>query len=122
MGIKRRFLAVGGLAAATGVSAAVIAALPRDPAPSGVPLERAIGERRPDLRKISLRIEKSAYRLTVSYNGRPVKTYPVVLGGCPTNDKLRKGDRCTPEGTFHVRALYPHKDWSRFIWLDYPTS
>jgi murein L,D-transpeptidase YafK len=89
---------------------------------TGIPLEKAIGERRPDLRKISLRVEKSAYRLTVYYKGRPVKSYPVVLGRNPTDDKLRQGDACTPEGTFRIQAQYPHKDWTRFLWLDYPTG
>ncbi|NEP63136.1 MAG: L,D-transpeptidase [Symploca sp. SIO2G7] len=71
--------------------------------------------------KVSILIEKSNYRLTVFYNLQPIKSYPVVLGSNPTGDKLHEGDRKTPEGIYHIRDLYPHPSWSKFIWLDYPT-
>ncbi len=71
---------------------------------------------------ISLLIEKSEYKLTVLYNEQKIKSYPVVFGSNPSNDKLQKGDSCTPEGLFKVRAYYPHKSWSKFIWIDYPTE
>jgi hypothetical protein len=45
-----------------------------------------------DKDRISLLIEKPQYRLTVLYDGRPVKQYPVVFGGNPVDDKLRQGD------------------------------
>ncbi|HEY9686901.1 MAG TPA: L,D-transpeptidase [Coleofasciculaceae cyanobacterium] len=72
--------------------------------------------------KISIRIEKSRYRLTLFYGNQPVKSYPVVFGGDPVNDKRMEGDKRTPEGRFKVRELYPHRTWSYFIWLDYPTA
>ncbi len=71
---------------------------------------------------ISILIEKSEFKLTVLYNDNPIKSYPVVFGSNPIDDKLRQGDSCTPEGFFKVRALYPHKSWSKFIWIDYPTE
>ena len=71
--------------------------------------------------KISILVEKSAYQLTVFYDSEPIKTYPVVFGGAPTGDKLAEGDRKTPEGIYRIRDLYPHPEWSKFIWLDYPT-
>ena len=71
---------------------------------------------------ISILIEKSEYKLTVLYNNEKIKSYPVVFGSNPIDDKLRQGDSCTPEGFFKVRALYPHKSWSKFIWIDYPTE
>lgn len=33
-----------------------------------------------------------------------------------------QGDQCTPEGTFTIRDYYPHKSWSKFIWIDYPNE
>ena len=72
--------------------------------------------------KVAILIEKSKYRLTVFYNLQPVKSYRVVLGENPTGDKLHEGDKKTPEGIYHVRDLYFHPQWSRFIWLDYPTA
>ena len=71
-------------------------------------------------KKISILIEKSKYRLTVFEDMKPIKSYPVVFGINPTGDKLREGDRKTPEGIFYVKDLYPHQNWSKFIWLDYP--
>ena len=81
-----------------------------------------LGIANPDKSKISILIEKSQYRLTVYYDGKPIKSYPAVLGGNPTGDKLQEGDRRTPEGLFKIRDLYPHQSWSKFLWIDYPTK
>lgn len=72
-------------------------------------------------KKVSILVSKSKYRLTVFYNLQPIKSYSVVFGGDPSGDKLYEGDRKTPEGIYHVRDLYSHPNWSKFIWLDYPT-
>lgn len=74
-----------------------------------------------DKAKVSVLVEKSAYRLTVFYDAEPIKTYPVVFGSAPVGDKFAEGDRKTPEGIYRIRDLYPHPEWSKFIWLDYPT-
>jgi murein L,D-transpeptidase YafK len=75
-----------------------------------------------DKEKVALRISKSQYKLTVYYDGQPVKDYMTVYGGDPVNDKRREGDKCTPEGEFEVKDLYPHDRWSKFIWVSYPTD
>lgn len=75
-----------------------------------------------DTGKLEILVDKSDYRLSVLYDTLVVKTYPVVLGGNPVDDKLRQGDQCTPEGTFKVITKYPHKEWSKFIWIDYPNN
>jgi murein L,D-transpeptidase YafK len=67
-------------------------------------------------------IEKSNYCLKLYEKDRLLRTYPVVLGFDPVPDKRMEGDGRTPEGTFHVRTKYDHKNWSKFIWVDYPTS
>jgi murein L,D-transpeptidase YafK len=76
------------------------------------------------LKKADLRIvvAKSKYLLFVIKGTSIIKSYPVVLGFNPIDDKLREGDGATPEGIFKVRALYPHKSWSKFIWFDYPNE
>ena len=71
---------------------------------------------------VSILIEKSEYKFTILYNDKRIKSYPVVFGSNPVDDKLKQGDSCTPEGIFKVRAFYPHKSWSKFIWIDYPTA
>lgn len=45
-----------------------------------------------------------------------------MFGTNPIDDKLMEGDRCTPEGIFNIKSKYPHKSWSKFIWIDYPTK
>ncbi|MEA5553209.1 L,D-transpeptidase [Anabaena cylindrica UHCC 0172] len=70
--------------------------------------------------KISILIEKSQHRLTLYYNLSPIKSYPVVFGANPTGDKQREGDKKTPEGILQIQDLYPHPQWSKFMWLNYP--
>ncbi|MCU0548103.1 MAG: L,D-transpeptidase [Leptolyngbya sp. Prado105] len=74
-----------------------------------------------DTSKISILIEKSKHRLTLYYNQKPIKSYPVVFGD-PQGDKRREGDRKTPEGIFRIQDKYPHPSWSKFLWLDYPNA
>ena len=74
-----------------------------------------------DRDQVTVLIEKSDHQLTVFYDRRPIKSYPVVFGKNPVGDKRNEGDRKTPEGIFHIRDRYPHPAWSKFLWLDYPT-
>jgi murein L,D-transpeptidase YafK len=67
-------------------------------------------------------VHKLTRKLTCYRGLTPIKTYPVVLGNNPRNDKLCQGDACTPEGVYRVRAKYPHPRWDSFIWLDYPNN
>ena len=67
-------------------------------------------------------VHKLSRKLTLYQGITPLKTYPVVLGNDPYNDKLCQGDTCTPEGVYHVKAKYPHPQWQYFIWLDYPNT
>jgi len=99
-----------------------------EPLPAGQPLNAnmplgeilgAPGEK--DRQQVSLLVEKSLHRVTVYYNSQPLKTYEAVFGTAPEGDKRFEGDRKTPEGIFRIYDLYPHDEWSKFIWLDYPT-
>jgi murein L,D-transpeptidase YafK len=72
--------------------------------------------------KISLLIEKSKHRLTIYYDLKPIKSYPVVFGANPTGDKRGEGDKKTPEGILQIKDLYPHPQWSKFMWLNYPNN
>lgn len=76
----------------------------------------------PEETEISILIDKSDYQLHIYASDTLVKTFPVVLGGNPFGDKLREGDQCTPEGNFKIVDKYPHKTWSKFIWINYPTD
>ena len=71
---------------------------------------------------ISIHIDKSDFVLSVMDIDKVIKQYSVVLGTNPIDDKRIQGDRCTPEGTFHIVSKYPHKNWRKFIWIDYPNE
>ena len=67
-------------------------------------------------------VHKTSRKLTLYQGITPLKSFPIVLGNDPFNDKLCQGDTCTPEGVYHIRAKYPHPKWDKFIWLDYPNT
>jgi murein L,D-transpeptidase YafK len=67
-------------------------------------------------------ISKTDFTLSVMHNNETVKTFPVVLGTNPVGDKMMQGDRKTPEGSFKIRDKYPHRNWTYFIWIDYPNE
>ncbi len=75
-----------------------------------------------EAKDLLLVIDKSEYTLEVHAGTEKLKTYSVVFGGNPADDKRMEGDQCTPEGNFGVRDMYPHRKWSKFIWIDYPTK
>jgi murein L,D-transpeptidase YafK len=79
----------------------------------------------------SLGIEPHGTRLVVLKSRRTfhvlagddtLKTYPCVLGEKPVGDKHMQGDRRTPEGEYTFRDKYPHRQWHKFAWIDYPNA
>jgi murein L,D-transpeptidase YafK len=95
------------------------------PPPSFLNAEKSIAQLLPntfDRNKITVFIEKSQYRLTVYYDQKPIKSYKVVFGASPQGDKRQEGDMKTPEGILKIKDQYPHPDWSKFLWLDYPNA
>ncbi len=126
-------------AACGGGSRKPVAALPPQVEQSLVEYEAATSNLTPEQQYISQLLSKKGYNghgpkptvivvhkrnrtLTVYQGLTPLKTFPVVLGNNPRNDKLCQGDACTPEGVYRVRAKYPHPRWDQFIWLDYPNT
>jgi lipoprotein-anchoring transpeptidase ErfK/SrfK len=67
-------------------------------------------------------IDKSDYELNVYDDKGWFATYPVVFGNNSLADKKMEGDRCTPEGNFHIISKRTHNKWDRFMALDYPTK
>ena len=86
------------------------------------PLGELISDLKVDKKDISILIDKSDYTLQIVANNMTIKSYPVVFGPNPIDDKRREGDKCTPEGKFTIRDLYPHDKWSKFLWVDYPNE
>ena len=75
-----------------------------------------------DKQNIWINIDKSDFKLYIKVDTIVLKEYPVVFGKNTVDDKLREGDGCTPEGTFNIISKYPHKSWSKFIWINYPNQ
>lgn len=75
-----------------------------------------------DKKDLVIIIDKSDYTLRIATDEQIIKSYPVVFGKNPVDDKLMEGDRSTPEGSFKVMDYYPHRSWSKFIWINYPTK
>lgn len=92
------------------------------PIEENISLKKIMDSLRLKPKDINVLVDKSDYRLYIRKGDQVLKEYPIVLGGNPTDDKLREGDMCTPEGTFHMISKYPHKEWSYFIWFDYPNA
>ena len=64
-------------------------------------------------------VEKSAHLLSLYDGQRLVKTWPVAVGD-GKGDKLREGDRCTPEGDFFVCYKNPKSKYVLSLGLSYP--
>lgn len=84
-------------------------------------IETASGEILP-VGTVYIVIDKSDYELNVYDDKGWFATYPVVFGNNSLSDKKMEGDRCTPEGNFHIISKKIHDKWDRFIALDYPTK
>jgi murein L,D-transpeptidase YafK len=65
-------------------------------------------------------IEKSARRMQLFQDGKPVRTYRIALGFAPDGDKLRQGDGKTPEGEFTVDRRNDQSAFHLSLGLDYP--
>ena len=78
------------------------------------------GFKNPRVRPTIIWVQKIPRRLTVYRGTTRLKTYPIVLGANPRNDKMYQGDRCTPEGVYRVVTKFDHPRWDKFILLDYP--
>jgi murein L,D-transpeptidase YafK len=67
-------------------------------------------------------IGKSKRRLKLYSADKLVRTYRVALGLSPVEDKIRQGDRKTPEGTFYVFTKNDKSAYFLSLGLSYPNS
>ena len=85
-------------------------------------IDQKIAANHLDKRSVSIYISKIAHTLTLKIGDFTLKEYKCVFGGNPISDKKCEGDQCTPEGVFHIQSKYPHSDWDKFMWIDYPNK
>lgn len=67
-------------------------------------------------------VDKSDFELRVYDSEGWYATYPVVFGSKDLGDKMREGDKKTPNGNFKVILKKIHKQWGQELLLDYPTE
>jgi murein L,D-transpeptidase YafK len=67
-------------------------------------------------------ITKNTYELKVYDDQGWYATYPVVFGSKDLSDKMRQGDRRTPDGSFKVILKKINKDWGPELLLNYPND
>lgn len=65
-------------------------------------------------------IEKTARRMQLFQDGKPVRTYRIALGFTPAGDKDRQGDGKTPEGAFTVDRRNAASAFHLSLGLNYP--
>jgi len=67
-------------------------------------------------------IDKSDYELKVFDEEGWYATYPIVFGSKDLGDKMREGDKKTPNGSFKIILKKIHEKWGPELLLDYPTD
>ena len=67
-------------------------------------------------------VDKSDYELKVYDEDGWFATYPVVFGGKDLGDKMKEGDKKTPNGNFKVILKKIHPKWGPELLLNYPTN
>lgn len=67
-------------------------------------------------------VDKSEYELYVYDDEGWYATYPIVFGSKDLSDKMREGDRRTPDGNFKVILKKIHQKWGPELLLDYPNE
>lgn len=67
-------------------------------------------------------VDKSDYELKVYDEEGWFATYPIVFGSKDLSDKMREGDKRTPDGSFKVVLKKIHPKWGPELLLDYPNQ
>jgi murein L,D-transpeptidase YafK len=67
-------------------------------------------------------VDKSEYELYVYDDEGWYATYPIVFGSKDLSDKMREGDKRTPDGSFKVVLKKIHNKWGPELLLDYPNQ
>jgi murein L,D-transpeptidase YafK len=67
-------------------------------------------------------VEKSLRRMTLSQNGKSIKTYKVALGKNPVGPKVQKGDGRTPEGIYSIDGRNTNGAFHLALHISYPNA
>lgn len=94
----------------------------RGETPALRPEEEAVNARplKLPLANAKIVVRKGARRLTLYSGGEAVRVYRAGLGTSPVGDKVRAGDRRTPEGSFYVCVKNERSAFYLSLGLSYP--
>ena len=67
-------------------------------------------------------IEKLAHVLAIYQNGKLASQMPIELGAHWIGDKVRQGDRATPEGRYFIRRKKTATRYHKALEIDYPNA
>ena len=84
-------------------------------------IDQKLDALRLDKKDIEIYIDKTTHTLSLRIGRTLLKQYKCVFGPHPLADKKYEGDKCTPEGEFHIQAKRPHAEWDKIMLIDYPT-
>ena len=110
MGHKRWIAIFGILLVGT---ALLLTALALDRAPSPLPTGTHVD---------FILIEKTAHRMTLFTQHRPLRAYDIALGRGGLARKTREGDARTPEGFYRIDRHNPHSAFHRALHINYPSE
>ena len=68
----------------------------------------------------AVRVIKSERKLYLLRGGQPYKTYRISLGSRPVGDKVRQGDKRTPEGRYIIDWRNLQSRYHRALHISYP--
>ena len=87
-----------------------------------VPPSQQSGSLKLPLKNPQIVVTKSKRRLELYEDGKKVRTYKVGLGLNPVPDKVRQGDRATPEGDFYVFTKNNRSAFYLSLGISYPNT
>jgi murein L,D-transpeptidase YafK len=76
----------------------------------------------PSLDQPKIIVKKAARKLYLYSGNKLVRTYRVGLGTSPIGDKVREGDRRTPEGDFYIFTKNDKSAFYLSLGLSYPNA
>jgi murein L,D-transpeptidase YafK len=92
---------------------------------STLPIRTASLPQRPlvlPLKNPRILVKKRARQLLLYSDGKVVRTYRVGLGLSPDGDKVRQGDRRTPEGDFYIFVKNDKSAFYLSLGISYPNA
>ena len=66
-------------------------------------------------------IKKAQKKLLLYSEEKLLRTYPVKIGFNPVGDKIRQGDKRTPEGSYYICMKNPRSKYYLSLGLSYPS-